>query len=141
MAPSLNTLFDLSNLDKHYLDTRQNGTSARTKYNVLGTSTYNVDVLYLSEGYITRKHYHRLKYNRLFVLYGKLEITLFKGGSNVDLDIRQLGPTCDNRKMDIFPGTIHQLKALEPTILLEVDSVRCLPNDMEIIKEPSEGEQ
>lgn len=135
MAGDMNTLFDLSNLDKQFLETRTNGFASRTKYNVLGTSTYNVDVIYMSESYKTRKHYHRFKYNRIYVLYGKLQVTIFKGGSDSDLDVRELGPECDIRKIDIFPGTIHQLKALEPTVILEVDSVRCLPNDMETIME------
>jgi len=67
-------------------------------------------------------HYHLIKQECWHCIFGKLELFLEKGEHK---DWITLTP---GSKMEIFPGQIHQLKALKNSMIVEVSS-RDFPED------------
>lgn len=87
-------------------------------------------IIEAKKGGYCSKHKHLHKYNRFFVLSGKLEITCW----NSTEDKTILGP---NEYTDVPPGVSHRFKALEDTICFEVYWTEKITTD--IVREDNGG--
>lgn len=93
----------------------------------------NVEVHFvdIKKGGYCSKHYHKSKYNRFEVLYGKLKITIWKDYGNnkilEDVTIIKAGQSCI-----VEPGDFHRFEALENTQALEIYWVEL--NERDIVR-------
>lgn len=91
-----------------------------TEYIIVNEPEYGLKVLIINSGKSTSYHYHTIKKETLIVIEGKAEVKLENG--NVILS--------KGDKLTVKPNTLHSIKALEYTVILEVstqplhDSVR-----------------
>jgi hypothetical protein len=127
----ISELFDLENLDSDFTELKDWG----WKYNIFSTPFFSVDVCYVERGGYCSLHYHRHKYNRFYVIFGRLRITTEYynkniGGTEQEMRSYILGPYEKFRKFEVLPGLKHQFKAEYPTIAIEVESVRCMKDDI-----------
>lgn len=69
----------------------------------------------IKKGYYCSEHFHTYKYNRFFVISGKLKVTVF------DEHNRSIHHILEKEQyIDIYPGDYHKFEALEDTICVEI---------------------
>jgi mannose-6-phosphate isomerase-like protein (cupin superfamily) len=75
------------------------------------------------------EHFHKHKWNRFFVIKGKMNIKIFRNDNDEDLiDQTTLGP---GQSTDVQPGVFHIFEALEDCQALEIYWVSLDPDDIE----------
>lgn len=78
---------------------------------------YIVDHLELKAGGFSSIHAHQVQYNFMFVIFGKLNIELYRQGVKSLYLEKTLGR---NDFMRIPPETVHRFRALEDSLVIEI---------------------
>ena len=130
----LDDLFMLHNFNKNYLEKKLWG----YKYNIVNNPVFSTDLCWAVKGGYTSEHFHQTKYNRIVCLFGHIQIEIghkeqiSRGPLAPSDDSRyfDIGPQFKIRNFDINPGKLHRLRFVENSVFIEIDSVRCLPDDI-----------
>ena len=111
MSPNLLDLdrfaVDVKRVDKHW------------GYELVYASTdrYCGKVIFVKAGEELSLQFHREKDETLYVQSGRVEFEIGDPGKPVDTEV--VGP---GRAFHLQPGTVHRLRALEDTVILEVST-------------------
>jgi mannose-6-phosphate isomerase-like protein (cupin superfamily) len=91
--------------------------------------TCSVHILRIRKGGHCSEHQHLHKSNVFVILSGRLEITQWPKGTDVESieDITILGP---DETTDIHPGIWHTFRALEDTVCIELYHGRLFDDDI-----------
>jgi mannose-6-phosphate isomerase len=81
------------------------------------TDRYCGKVIFISGGEELSLQFHREKDETLYVQSGRVELQIGDPGRPVDTEV--VGP---GRAFHLQPGTVHRLRALEDTVVLEVST-------------------
>jgi mannose-6-phosphate isomerase-like protein (cupin superfamily) len=85
-----------------------------------------VHVIHADRGGYCSEHRHAVKWNRFWVLSGKLLVRIFRDQGGEDVTEVTAG-----QMTDVPPGVYHQFEALEDTVALEVYWVAIPGEDIE----------
>jgi mannose-6-phosphate isomerase len=81
------------------------------------TDRYCGKVIFVRSGEELSLQFHRLKDETLYVHSGRAEFEIGEPGKPVDTEVIAPG-----RAFHLEPGTVHRLRALEDTVILEVST-------------------
>jgi mannose-6-phosphate isomerase len=81
------------------------------------TDRYSGKVIFIRAGEQLSLQFHREKYETIYVQSGRVEFEIGDPGKPVDTEV--VGP---GRAFHLPPGTVHRIRALEDTVLLEVST-------------------
>jgi mannose-6-phosphate isomerase len=81
------------------------------------TDRYCGKVIFVRSGQELSLQFHRLKDETLYVHSGRAEFEIGEPGKPVDTEVIGSG-----RAFHLEPGTVHRLRALEDTVILEVST-------------------
>ena len=81
------------------------------------TDRYCGKVIFIKGGEELSLQFHREKDETLYVQSGRVEFQIGDPGKPVDTEV--VGPGC---AFHLQPGTVHRLRALEDTVVLEVST-------------------
>jgi mannose-6-phosphate isomerase len=81
------------------------------------TDRYCGKVIFIKGGEELSLQFHREKDETIFVQSGRVEFQIGDPGKAVDTEV--VGP---GRSFHLQPGTVHRLRALEDTVVLEVST-------------------
>lgn len=127
-------LFSLDGIKEEFIEKKLWG----RKYNLCFNTNSRVDLLYMEKGGYTSVHSHKRKKNRLFCLHGNIEIRIYEKikwtGKLVDDPeykyTDSISSDSQYKIYDIQPGIIHQLFAVERSLILEIDMVKVDRDDI-----------
>ena len=117
-------LFNIKNITAEYSELKNWG----FKYNLFTSTTISVDLCWMVQGGVTSWHVHDYKYNVINVVSGKLKIE--RATEHPTNQIKIIGPNEDYRRFEIQPGYYHSITALENTVFIEIDHVKCQKEDI-----------
>jgi mannose-6-phosphate isomerase len=81
------------------------------------TELYCGKVIFIRSGEQLSLQFHRKKDETIFVQFGRMELEIGEPGKPVDTEV--VGP---GRAFRLRPGTVHRMRALEDTTILEVST-------------------
>ena len=81
------------------------------------TDRYVGKELFVREGQALSLQYHEVKDETIFVQRGRIELQI--GPRDGELETEVVGP---GRAFHLVPGTVHRMRALEDSLLLEVST-------------------
>jgi mannose-6-phosphate isomerase len=81
------------------------------------TEFYCGKVIFIRSGEQLSLQFHRKKDETIFVQFGRMELEIGEPGKPVDTEV--VGP---GRAFRLRPGTVHRMRALEDTTILEVST-------------------
>jgi len=81
------------------------------------TELYCGKVIFIRSGEQLSLQFHRTKDETIFVQSGRVELEIGEPGKPVDTEV--VGP---GRAFRLRPGTVHRMRALEDTTILEVST-------------------
>lgn len=122
-------LFSIDGLKEEFIEKKAWG----LKYNLCFNTGSRFDILHMEKGGYTSIHYHEHKKNRLFCIYGKLDIKIYSNKEEDGVIWKYTNTISSNSKYkiyDIQPGIMHQLHAIEKSLILEIDMLKVDRNDI-----------
>jgi mannose-6-phosphate isomerase len=81
------------------------------------TDRYCGKVIFIKAGEQLSLQFHRKKDETIFVQSGRVEFEIGEPGKPIDTEV--VGP---GRAFHLAPGTVHRIRALEDTVVLEVST-------------------
>jgi mannose-6-phosphate isomerase len=81
------------------------------------TELYCGKVIFIRSGEQLSLQFHKKKDETIFVQFGRMELEIGEPGKPVDTEV--VGP---GRAFRLRPGTVHRMRALEDTTILEVST-------------------
>jgi len=81
------------------------------------TEVYCGKVIFIRSGEQLSLQFHKKKDETIFVQFGRMELEIGEPGKPVDTEV--VGP---GRAFRLRPGTVHRMRALEDTTILEVST-------------------
>ena len=81
------------------------------------TELYCGKVIFIRSGEQLSLQFHKKKDETIFVQFGRMELEIGEPGKPVDTEV--VGP---GRAFRLRPGTVHRMRALEDTTVLEVST-------------------
>src|SRR5215216_195123 len=81
------------------------------------TDRYCGKVIFVKAGEQLSLQFHRKKDETIFVQSGRVEFEIGEPGKPIDIEV--VGP---GRAFHLAPGTVHRIRALEDTVVLEVST-------------------
>lgn len=81
------------------------------------TDRYCGKVLFVRAGEQLSLQFHRAKDETIYVQSGRVELEIGEPGKPVDVEVVAPG-----RAFHLAPGTVHRLRAIEDTVILEVST-------------------
>ena len=121
---TIEELFSIDNIPNDYLEIKNWG----AKYNLISNSFFSVDICWMVEGGFTSYHEHQHKWNIVNVIAGSLLIK--RDRDDKDPYITEIGPKKSHRRFEFPPNYHHSLEALDHTVFVEIDVVKCYKDDI-----------
>jgi mannose-6-phosphate isomerase len=81
------------------------------------TENYCGKIIFIRAGEELSLQFHRTKDETLYVYSGRVEFEVADPGKPMDIEVISPG-----RAFHLAPGTVHRLRALEDTVILEVST-------------------
>ena len=108
---------NLLDLDRFSLDVRR--VERRWGYELIygATERYCGKILFVRKGQEVSPRFHRMKDEVIYLQEGRLELEIGEPGRPPDSEV--VGP---GRAFRLAPGTVHGLRALEDSLVLEVST-------------------
>jgi mannose-6-phosphate isomerase-like protein (cupin superfamily) len=83
------------------------------------TERYSGKVLFVRAGHELSLQFHNRKDETIYVQSGRIEFQIGDPGASAPPDHELVGP---GRSFHLVPGTVHRMRAIEDTFLLEVST-------------------
>lgn len=77
---------------------------------------YGGKILEVKKGFTTSLHYHKVKKETLYVLKGKVKITIKENDKFKEYIVGE------GESLTLPPGTIHRIESIEDTVIIEVST-------------------
>jgi mannose-6-phosphate isomerase len=108
---------NLADLDRFALDVKRVEKPWGYEIIFAVTDRYCGKVLFVRKGEELSLQFHRVKDEVLYVHEGRVELDMGEPGAPVDTEV--VGP---GRAYRVAPGTVHRVRALEDTFILETST-------------------
>lgn len=118
--------FNLDNLDLNHTEVKDN----IIKYNVYSNPFFEINICWATQNWTEKKHFHQNTYQMYHVISGIIQLNREKDICSNNYIIKDLGTFQMQRKAEIYPLYRHYFKAIEPSIFVEFNFVKCKKEDV-----------